>query len=149
MHALAGSRGDGCGGRYEARVLVPSPPAVNEPPWFADDPSPSEGEGADRPVVSPVPNGDTTWDALALEEPGLREWCRDPLARRVGAASRSRRGRGAVTPGTAHVGRVGHQPGPRRRQRQDRVALHLRRRRDALLRHPAGAASCGSTAWSS
>jgi len=24
--------------RYEVRVLEPSPPAVNEGPWFADDP---------------------------------------------------------------------------------------------------------------
>ena len=25
-------------GRYDARVLEPSPPAVSEGPWFADDP---------------------------------------------------------------------------------------------------------------
>ena len=27
------------GGRYEVRVLEPSPPAVDEEPWFADDPT--------------------------------------------------------------------------------------------------------------
>src|SRR5690242_15622728 len=26
------------GGRYEVRVLEPSPPAVNSAPWYADDP---------------------------------------------------------------------------------------------------------------
>ena len=29
---------DRVGGRYDVRVLEPSPPAVNEAPWFADDP---------------------------------------------------------------------------------------------------------------
>ena len=30
---------DRLGGRYEVRVLEPSPPAVDEEPWFADDPA--------------------------------------------------------------------------------------------------------------
>jgi hypothetical protein len=66
------------GGRYEARVLVPSPPAVNDPPWFADDPVVGEGPagaGREKPVVSPVPNGDITWDELARDEPDLAPWC--------------------------------------------------------------------------
>src|SRR5256885_1014850 len=35
--------------RYEARVLEPSPPAVKEPPWFADDPV-ARGELRPQPV---------------------------------------------------------------------------------------------------
>jgi hypothetical protein len=62
-------------GRYEARVLVPSPPAVNEPPWFADDPVSVADKRGDRPVVSPVPNADCTWDELARKEPELAPWC--------------------------------------------------------------------------
>lgn len=63
------------GGRYDPRVLVPSPPAVNDPPWFADDPVAVEPRAGDRPVVSPVPNADRTWDELAGEEPEQAPWC--------------------------------------------------------------------------
>ena len=42
------------GGAYEVRVLEPSPPAVTEPPFFADDPAvPGEHTG-ERPLVAPV-----------------------------------------------------------------------------------------------
>jgi hypothetical protein len=63
------------GGRYEARVLEPSPPAVRRAPWFADDPI-ALGEGPfARPVVSPVSTGDIQWDELARQDEGLAEWC--------------------------------------------------------------------------
>jgi hypothetical protein len=65
------------GGRYEVRVLEPSPPAIAEPPWFADDPVAAPSLPAGRPLVTPVSNGDRTWDELCLEEPALRQWCRD------------------------------------------------------------------------
>jgi hypothetical protein len=77
------------GGRYEARVLEPSPPPVTEGPWFADDPV-ARGEGpGDRPVVSPVGNGDLRWDDLAREDPDLAAWCADRwlgAPRRLGPA---------------------------------------------------------------
>jgi hypothetical protein len=63
------------GGDYEARVLEPSPPAVDEPP-FADDPvAPGEvPEG--RRLVSPVSDhGDLTWDEVARERPDIADWC--------------------------------------------------------------------------
>jgi hypothetical protein len=63
------------GGRFETRVLVPSPPAVDQPPFFADDPVAVDERTGDRPVVSPVSNAQRTWDALAREEPDLRDWC--------------------------------------------------------------------------
>jgi hypothetical protein len=65
------------GGRFDARVLVPSPPAVTEPPWFADDPVVAPTGLGERPVVSPVANGDTTWDDMAREDPVLAPWCAD------------------------------------------------------------------------
>ena len=64
-------------GRYDVRVLEPSPPAVNEPPWYADDPvargEPREG----RQVVSPVATGDLRWVDLAHGDPALADFCRE------------------------------------------------------------------------
>jgi hypothetical protein len=61
-------------GEFEVRVLEPSPPAVQEFP-FADDPV-NTGEIYDgRLVVSPVPNGDLTWDDLAADRPEMWDWC--------------------------------------------------------------------------
>lgn len=63
-------------GRYHALVLEPSPPAVGAP-WFADDPTvpgPLECDG-DRPLVSPVGNGDVTWSDLCADDPDLADWC--------------------------------------------------------------------------
>jgi hypothetical protein len=61
-------------GEFEVRVLEPSPPAVTEPP-FADDPT-RDGEVYDgRLVVSPVPNGDLTWDEIASQRPEIADWC--------------------------------------------------------------------------
>jgi hypothetical protein len=61
-------------GEFEVRVLEPSPPAVTEPP-FADDPT-RDGEVYDgRLVVSPVPNGDLTWDEIAGQRPEIADWC--------------------------------------------------------------------------
>ena len=63
------------GGAYEVRVLEPSPPAVAEPPWFADDPA-ARGDVPDgRRVVSPIPTGDLLWDDLAAGDDELAAWC--------------------------------------------------------------------------
>lgn len=64
-------------GGFEARVLVPSPPAVTTPPWFADDPVDPSGASPGRAVVSPVSNGDRTWDELARDDASLAAWCAD------------------------------------------------------------------------
>ena len=65
------------GGRYEVRVLEPSPPAVSEPPWFADDPV-ARGEPRDGvEVVSPVPTCDLLWRDVAESDPALAEFCRE------------------------------------------------------------------------
>jgi hypothetical protein len=60
-------------------VLEPSPPALDQPPWFADDPVAAErddGDEADkRRLVSPVSTGDLLWDELAAEDEQLAAWC--------------------------------------------------------------------------
>ena len=58
-----------------ARVLEPSPPAVTEPPWFADDPV-ARGDATGR-VVSPVPTGDVLWSEIAAGDAELEAFCRD------------------------------------------------------------------------
>jgi hypothetical protein len=63
------------GGRYEVRVLEPSPPAVDQEPWFADDPVARGEVPGGRELVSPVGNGDLRWDDLAREDPALAAWC--------------------------------------------------------------------------
>jgi hypothetical protein len=63
------------GERFEVRVLEPSPPARDTPPWFADDPVAVEPRETGLPLLTPVPGGDRTWDDLAREEPELRDWC--------------------------------------------------------------------------
>jgi hypothetical protein len=66
---------DKLGGDYEARVLEPSPPAINEPPYTDDPVYPGEvPEG--RELVSPVHNrGDLTWDEIASQDPEIAPWC--------------------------------------------------------------------------
>jgi hypothetical protein len=63
------------GGRYTARVLEPSPPAVTEPPWYADDPVARGDVTGQRPVVSPVASGDLSWSDLVAQDPNLADWC--------------------------------------------------------------------------
>jgi hypothetical protein len=62
-------------GRYEVRVLEPSPPSVTEGPWFADDPVERGEAPPGRQIVSPVATGDLRWEDLAGPDPELREWC--------------------------------------------------------------------------
>jgi hypothetical protein len=58
-------------GQYDVRVLEPSPPAVTEPPWFADDPL----EGGD---VLPIErSGARTWSEVAAGDRHLTSWCLD------------------------------------------------------------------------
>ena len=61
-------------GRYDVRVLEPSPPAVDTAPWFADDPVAGSG-GDGRPVVSPAGAGDLDWEDVVAERPELASWC--------------------------------------------------------------------------
>lgn len=62
------------GGRYDPRVLEPSPPTVTAPPWFADDPVARGEPQAGLPIVSPVATGDLTWTELVADAPELAPW---------------------------------------------------------------------------
>ncbi len=52
-------------------ILEPSPPAVDEPPWYADV------EPVGERIVGPYGPYELRWATLADEDPGLREWCED------------------------------------------------------------------------
>ena len=60
---------------FSARVLEPSPPTVNEGPFFADDPVAS-GIAVGTTIVSPVSGSDTTWDEILRERPELAAFAR-------------------------------------------------------------------------
>jgi hypothetical protein len=65
-------------GRFDVRVLEPSPPAGVAPPFFADDPVHTVAAPG-RQVVAPIALGGdaTTWDDLVRSEPELASWCAD------------------------------------------------------------------------
>ncbi len=57
-----------------ARVLEPSPPAVTDPPFFADDPvDTGPGPGSTRPVVAPA-RGTATWSEWLAAHPSRAGW---------------------------------------------------------------------------
>lgn len=58
-------------GRFDARVLEPSPPAVVDE-WFADDPT--DPSGSTMPVVGPTSAADLTWDRWLGDYPEQSEW---------------------------------------------------------------------------
>ncbi|MFV1989186.1 MAG: hypothetical protein ACC652_00420 [Acidimicrobiales bacterium] len=58
----------------QVRVLVPSPPACIEEPWFADDPAMAGGA---EDVVLPTTGGALSWDELSESDPELALWCAD------------------------------------------------------------------------
>lgn len=64
-------------GRYSVRILEPSPPAVDDGEFYADDPAVAGAAGEDgRPVVGPTVAANISWFALADGEPLLGPWCR-------------------------------------------------------------------------
>jgi hypothetical protein len=63
------------GGRYETRVLEPSPPAVDQGPWFADDPAARGEAPIGMQVVGPTSAADIAWDVLCTADPELAQWC--------------------------------------------------------------------------
>jgi len=65
------------GSGMSAYVLEPSPPAVSEAPFFADDPA-TPGPSADGDKsVTPTSAGDMTWDELIESRPELAEFAAD------------------------------------------------------------------------
>ena len=62
-HDPAAEAAAAVGDRYDVRVLEPSPPAVAQGPFWADDPA-DPGPSGDNPVVAPHSGADLTWDDL-------------------------------------------------------------------------------------
>lgn len=60
-------RGPGC----SVQILEPAPPAVGEPPWFADD------EPVGDRIVSPYGPIEWRWSMLADVDETLRDWCEE------------------------------------------------------------------------
>lgn len=60
---------------FEGRVLEPSPPAVTEPPWFADDPT-DPGDAGGR-VVTPIPGEGITWTEMVADDVHLTDYAAD------------------------------------------------------------------------
>jgi hypothetical protein len=63
------------GGRYEVRVLEPSPPAIVDPPWLADDPIETGDYPGSLPLLTPIDDGNLSWDELARGDQSLASWC--------------------------------------------------------------------------
>ena len=59
---------------FEARVLEPSPPAVNDGEYRADDPTALDGRDTNLKVVTPTTAGDFTWDGLSRRHPHLSDF---------------------------------------------------------------------------
>ncbi len=64
---------DVLGGAARGVVLEPSPPAVDDGEWFADDPVNTQVAG-NGPLVSPAGNGDESWVDRIAVEPSLTTW---------------------------------------------------------------------------
>lgn len=66
------------GGRYDARVLEPSPPAVTTGDALADDPVAADERATGAPLLVPFSPGTTdaaTWAELAAGDDRLSGWC--------------------------------------------------------------------------
>jgi len=87
MLAARDARGEAqqvAGNSFVARVLEPSPPAVMDGDWFADDPVAPDAP-SEAPVMSPVAGADLTWDAWLRDRPEHTAWA---AARWLGAYRR-------------------------------------------------------------
>jgi hypothetical protein len=76
---------DMVGEGFDARVLEPSPPAVSDGQWFADDPVAAGAVDAGRRLVSPVAGAGLTWEQWLADRPEQRAWA---AARWLGAYRR-------------------------------------------------------------
>ncbi len=56
---------------YVARVLEPSPPAIDDGEWFADDPTSLDGTDGELVAVTPTTAGEILWDELAADDPDV------------------------------------------------------------------------------
>jgi hypothetical protein len=73
------------GERFAAHVLEPSPPAITDGEWLADDPVVGNEPMPGRRVVTPTSGEGLTWDVWLEEHPDQRDWA---SARWLGAYRR-------------------------------------------------------------
>lgn len=112
-------------GRYDARVLEPSPPAVSDPPWFADDPVGRGEPAGERPRVSPVGGGDVRWEDLLADDTDLAAWCAE---RWLGAHRRLPRPPDRLAATRVSLHRLAeHVMSPARAQVNGKIALRFTR----------------------
>lgn len=71
-NALAEAQ-EALGGSVRGVVLEPSPPAIDDGEWFADDPVNADVAG-DGPLVTPAGNGDESWVDRIAADPSLAAW---------------------------------------------------------------------------
>jgi hypothetical protein len=110
------------GDRLLARVLEPSPPAVMDGDWFADDPVAADAEAGAR-VVSPVPGTAITWDAWVRDHPEHTSWA---TARWLGAHRRLPRPPAALGTTTLAFHRLAvYVVSPARRRANGKIALRF------------------------
>ncbi|MGQ0849302.1 MAG: hypothetical protein ACT4OP_09325 [Actinomycetota bacterium] len=62
---------------HVARVLEPSPPAVDEGPYFADDPAVVGQVAPGLTVVTPTTAGDVTWDEMSRQDQNIADYAAD------------------------------------------------------------------------
>jgi hypothetical protein len=62
---------------FEARVLEPSPPAVNDPEYCADDPAVPGLAAPELTIVTPTTAGDISWDELTRRQTSLAGFTTD------------------------------------------------------------------------
>ncbi|MDW3219366.1 MAG: hypothetical protein R8F63_12220 [Acidimicrobiales bacterium] len=65
---------DKLGPGFSPRILEPGRPAVNDEPFFADDPAAVGDASSAAAVVTPTSAGDRTWDDVIGERPELAAW---------------------------------------------------------------------------
>ncbi|HSL25038.1 MAG TPA: hypothetical protein VLA54_02065, partial [Acidimicrobiia bacterium] len=63
--------------RHVARVLEPSPPAINDGEYRADDPAAVGEAPPGSRVVTPTTAGDVSWYEMARDRPALAGFCVD------------------------------------------------------------------------
>ena len=68
---------DAAGPGNTVRILEPTRPAVDHPPFFADDPAATGTADAGTLVLAPHPGGDRSWDDLVDERPELARFATD------------------------------------------------------------------------
>lgn len=105
---------------YAARVLEPSPPAVLDGEWFADDPVAAPAPPG-TPVVSPVPGADLMWGSWLRDRPEHAAWA---AARWLGAHRRFPRPPGTFTQTRLALHRLAvYVVSPARRRANGKIAL--------------------------